>query len=235
MSAMVYGILGGMGPLASAEFLKTIYEIHEGRPEQEMPVVLVRSDPRVRDRTATLLKDPQDRELLAELELGLSELVRMGADEIVICCFTTHLLLSLVREDLRAKVVPLLDLTFDELERSSSRHLLVCTTGSRRLGLFERHPRWAGVTGRVACPDEDDQEAVHRWIYEIKKGRDAGEMLPFLAGLGEKYGTGAFIAGCTEIHLVAKRLQSSGGSSLSWVDPLTTLARRWRGATPSPG
>ena len=39
------GILGGMGPLASAEFLKTLYECFPYEREQDAPVCLLVSDP----------------------------------------------------------------------------------------------------------------------------------------------------------------------------------------------
>ena len=45
------GILGGMGPLTSAEFLKTIYEVNISGPEQDAPACVLYSDPSVPDRT----------------------------------------------------------------------------------------------------------------------------------------------------------------------------------------
>jgi aspartate racemase len=41
---MKLGVLGGMGPLASAEFLKTIYEESLDGPEQTAPQVVLHSD-----------------------------------------------------------------------------------------------------------------------------------------------------------------------------------------------
>ncbi|MCB1034320.1 MAG: hypothetical protein KDD47_10865, partial [Acidobacteria bacterium] len=51
----VWGIVGGLGPLASAEFLLTIYEQYTDVAEQEMPVCLVISDPTFPDRTTRFL------------------------------------------------------------------------------------------------------------------------------------------------------------------------------------
>lgn len=45
------GVLGGMGPLASAEFLKTIYECSVAGGEQRSPSVIMYSDPTFPDRT----------------------------------------------------------------------------------------------------------------------------------------------------------------------------------------
>src|SRR4029079_293203 len=45
------GIVGGMGPLASAEFVRTVYEYGLGEREQPSPTVLLYSDPTFPDRT----------------------------------------------------------------------------------------------------------------------------------------------------------------------------------------
>ena len=55
MKKRVLGVVGGAGPLASAEFIKTIYECSLGEREQEAPVVLLYSDPTFPDRTEALL------------------------------------------------------------------------------------------------------------------------------------------------------------------------------------
>jgi aspartate racemase len=51
----IIGILGGMGPVASAEFLKTIYEDQLDPDEQGAPIVMMYSDPTFPDRTKAFL------------------------------------------------------------------------------------------------------------------------------------------------------------------------------------
>ena len=51
----VLGIVGGLGPMASAEFLKTVYEYGIGENEQDAPIVLMYSDPTFPDRTESFL------------------------------------------------------------------------------------------------------------------------------------------------------------------------------------
>src|SRR5262245_33156638 len=92
-NTQVIGILGGMGPLSSAEFLKTIYECNAGREvEQEMPVVMVYSDPTFPDRTTAFSKG-EDEIVLRRLITALQRLRNLGASRIIICCLTIHHLL----------------------------------------------------------------------------------------------------------------------------------------------
>ena len=86
-----YGVIGGMGPLASAEFLKTIYEYSLDQREQDSPVVLVYSDPTFPDRTDAFLAG-QDEALLSQLNRAVDRLRSWDASKIVICCMTIHYL-----------------------------------------------------------------------------------------------------------------------------------------------
>ncbi len=83
------GILGGMGALASAEFLKSIYEYNSNFIEQQTPIAVLVSDPTFPDRTQALLSG-NDELLIESLIKRLGQLYFLGADRIVICCVTLH-------------------------------------------------------------------------------------------------------------------------------------------------
>jgi aspartate racemase len=77
------GILGGMGPLASAAFLDSVYRLNTTEPEQRSPVCVVLSDPTFPDRTAAILKG-ETGPLTARLAAALDRLIGMGADRILV-------------------------------------------------------------------------------------------------------------------------------------------------------
>lgn len=226
------GILGGMGPVASAEFLKTVYEQNLGAREQTAPRVVMLSDPSFPDRTEALLAG-RDEEVLRPLTDALRRLSDMGATRLVVCCVTAHHLLPRLPPDLRARVVSLLDVVFDRLEQTRGRHLLVCSSGSRRAGIFERHERWPAAAPYVVLPDEADQEVIHRdLIYPMKTDPDVSKRAPLLRSLLKRYGVSSFIAGCTEVHMLAKRPEfSDGRSGVNCIDPLAIIARGLQGET----
>ncbi|HWS55091.1 MAG TPA: amino acid racemase [Pyrinomonadaceae bacterium] len=223
------GILGGMGPVASAEFLKTVYEQNLGEREQTAPKVVMLSDPSCPDRTEAFLAGRAD-EVLRQLTANLRRLSDLGATRIVICCVTMHHLLPALEPDLRARIVSLLDVVFDRLERSGRRHLLICSSGTRRLGLFEKHERWPAAAPHVVLPGEADQQVIHRdLIYPMKTDPDVSKRVPLLRSLLKRYGVGSFIAGCTEMHMLAKRPELAAG--VGCIDPLAVVARGLQGET----
>ncbi|HEX7333871.1 MAG TPA: amino acid racemase [Pyrinomonadaceae bacterium] len=218
------GVVGGLGPLASAEFLNTIYECSLDGVEQESPLVVMSSDPSFPDRTEAFLRGECD-ELLHRLVRVLRQLNEMGASKTVICCVTIHYLLPLLPPDLRAQVVSLLDVIMDQVAHSRKRHLLICSKGARRLGLFQNHVRWNFVKDRIVLPDDEDQEEIHyEIIYRIKRKPDVRQFIPRLESLLVKYEADAFIAGCTEIHLLAKYFLRSN-HSYGCIDPLVVIAQ----------
>ena len=88
-------------------------------------------------------------------------LLEAGATEIVICCMTIHHLLPKLDPRLRERIISLLDVIFDDLSRSEKRHLLICSSGTRKLKLFERHDEWKQYNDLIVMLDEKDQDAIH--------------------------------------------------------------------------
>jgi aspartate racemase len=228
------GILGGMGPLASAELLSTLYRLNLVEPEQEAPNCILLSDPSFPDRTTAILAGDTGP-LVSRLEAALAELLHQGADRIVIACVTIHHVLPQVSEPLRRRVASLLDLMVEEILAAPRLRLLLATTGTRRARLFESHPRWDEISRWVVLPNEDDQHALHEWIYGLKAGRPEDDCLAWMEGLPERYGVAGFLFGCTELHLLQRRI--AAGTSRGWdvIDPLWIAARDLRGLLESAG
>lgn len=229
--ATVLGVVGGMGPLASAAFVQTVYEQAIREREQEGPVVLMVSNPTVPDRTEALLRG-EEGELLAYLAESLAWLADGGAGRMVIPCVTAHHLWGKLPREHRARTRSLIDQAFDDLEASPGRHLLLATSGTRKLGIFQGHPRWPRVADRIELPDEADQETLHRLLYRLKLCAPPAEAVPEVRRLLAKYGARVFLAGCTELHLLTRHLVAVG-EDLPFVDPLMSIARAFAGEAAS--
>lgn len=224
----ILGIVGGLGPLASAEFLKTVYEYGIGESEQDAPIVLVHSDPTFPDRTEAFLAGESEL-LLTRLTGVLQSLADAGASRFVICCMTIHHLLPSLPVHLGTRVISMLDVIFDNI-KPPKRHLLICSNGTRRLELFESHPQWEKHKSQIVLPDDDDQNRIHQeLIYPIKTSPDFDRLKLLLEMLLKRYEVDSFIAGCSEIHLLAKHVvfNSNPRPGYNCLDPLTIIAREW--------
>ncbi len=215
-------VIGGMGTLASAEFVRTIYEHTAEVAEQEAPPVLLWSDPSFPDRTSALLTGRSDL-LVPPLQHAVEQCRALGAEEIVICCVTIHAVLPALPYDLRSRIVSLVDELLEAAIAQRRRLLLLASTGTRRTGVIERHPLWSEASRWLCWPDDEDQGRVHEAIYAIKRNTGMAQAIELTQALLEKYAADAFAVGCTEFHMLHKRW---GDPPAGCVDPLDIIARR---------
>lgn len=229
----IVGVLGGMGGLASAEFLKTVYETEAGECEQDGPVVMLLSDPTFPDRTESFLAG-REEVVLEPLVRALERLRGSGASWVVMCCITLHHLLPRLPPELREQVVSLLDVLMEELANARGRYLLVCTTGTRQLGLFDRHPCWDEVRDRVILANPEDQRRMHHdLIYPVKRNAGMDGLVRQMDELIDRYAADGFIVGCTEVHVLAKHYFATLDPERrrECIDPLAAVAHAIRRGT----
>jgi aspartate racemase len=197
------GVLGGMGPAATVDFLRRIVEATQARCDQEHVRVLVDSDPRVPDRTAFLLGVGTDpRPALIRMARGLEH---GGAELLVMPCNTAHAF----ADDIAAAVsIPLVDwpgVVADAVAASRvSRAGLLATSGTVVAGIYQRALGSRGV--EVVTPGEAEQEMLMAAIYGeegIKvvgpDSRPARELVAERARRLVARGADGVVLGCTEL------------------------------------
>jgi aspartate racemase len=220
----VLGIVGGMGTLASARFLRTIYERNPGADEQDAPTCILHSDPAFPDRSQAILEG-SDPGISERLVGHLQHLRGAGATRFALCCVTLHHFLPRVPEDLRERVISLVDLMVEGIARNGEPHLVLCTKGSRHARVLERSPRWSEVADLAVFPGPDDQDAVHELLYRVKAKPVEPSDLRLLDELRNRYGVDALLGACTETHLLHVALrQQPGPMPFRIEDPLFRLA-----------
>ena len=219
----VLGIFGGMGPVASAAFLTTLYEAASFGREQDAPACILLSDPCVPDRTEAM-REGQEEEVLLHFVDAVERLERAGATRVVAACVSIHHWIPSLPAPLQERLISLVDVIIDEVGAAGTKSLLLCSSGARAARIFERHPRWSSVAELVVLPDAADQAQVHAWIFEIKKHRLPHGTVQGFCDLVAKYGAQSLIAGCSELHILAKALRAHPGAP-PVIDPLETIAR----------
>jgi aspartate racemase len=228
MTKPVLGVLGGMGGLASAEFVKTVYEIsgEVSKQEQAGPVVLMYSDPAFPDRTSAFLRG-ETQPILNRLIDALELLDRMGASQFVICCMTIHYLLPQLPAALRERIISLPEAIFFAIESLKKKHLVISSTGTIKLQLLQQQPRWEHARNYFVFPSEEEQRHMHDLIYQVKQNRNLKEARSFVETLLERHRVDSFVAACSEIHLLAKQFKTSSAQQRGYgcIDPLLIIAQ----------
>jgi aspartate racemase len=203
------GVLGGMGPEATAYFFSLIVRRTEARRDQDHIPVIIDCNPRIPERTAALLgRGPSPaRQLLA----GARRLAGAGADFIVVPCVTAHAFLAHVEARAPVPFVNLVEETVSYARKNMPRLKrvgLLASTGTVRSGLFSQAFAPAGV--EVIAPSVAEQKRIMGAIYGrggIKAGHTEGPPRRQILAVARRLirrGAEAIIGGCTEIPLVLR-------------------------------
>ncbi|AHB07317.1 hypothetical protein U875_19855 [Pandoraea pnomenusa 3kgm] len=200
----VLGVLGGMGPLATADFMRKLVESTPATKDQDHMPVFVHSVPQIPDRSESFLagSDAPWPFLLA----GLRILESAGAGAIAIPCNTAHLWHSRLAAATQLEVL--------HIGRASAEAVTAHPEALRRVGLMATSAtiqgriyhdalHAAGVDVVVPCA-RDQHERVSAGIAAVKAGdlARAAAMLDRAASQLVDDGAQGIILGCTELPLV---------------------------------
>ena len=212
------GVLGGMGGSTSAKFLGSIYslQVQSGDEQDQLPIILD-SATYTPDRS-TLLLAGRKHELIKLLEKQLKQFENYGVSNVVIFCYSYHLVLPEIKVNLECKVLSLVEYTVGILKKKTGFYLLLSTNSSSRFRLFSD-------AENLLYPDAADQISLHECIYGIKRGESKQLAAAHLLDMISRYSCSGVVLGCTDLHLISKELQS-GLTSQEVIDPLKTLSFR---------
>ncbi|GII76227.1 hypothetical protein Sru01_12090 [Sphaerisporangium rufum] len=198
--ARTLGVLGGMGPAATAEFLRLLAARVPGSADQDHPRVLVLSEPAVPDRTAAILDGGPSP--LPAIREGLATLVRWGADLLAVPCNTAHVSIDRLPDGPGAPLVHIVDATLAEAARRAPEGgWLTATTGTVVSGLYQRRAAALGypllVPGAAAC------EEIHQAATLVKAGRTGEAARRYAAAAHALWRARRVpvLAACTELPL----------------------------------
>lgn len=208
---MVLGILGGLGPEATVNFLDVLVDRTPAETDQDHLETIVYSDPKVADRNEAILRDGESP--LPRLERNARRLELTGADRIVIASNTTHYYHDEIARAVDVPVPNMIEVTADSVSPNVDTVGVLTTTTAREIGLYDD----AFTEATVAYPEQMD--VLMDAIYAFKSGdRDEAIRLfdsavePFLATDIE-----TVVLGCTEFSVL------DWNYSIDVIDPVEHL------------
>lgn len=224
MTKKTIGIIGGMGPLATAKLFERIVLNSGAENDQEHPRVLIDNNTHIPDRTSFILGYGENP--VPELVKSAVGLERMGADFLIMPCNTAHFFLKEISEEIKIPFIDMLEETLQEASKISSEGKigLLATDGTLKSGIYDKRAKEHGI--ELIHPSSEDQAKVMSFIYGIKSGdinrfaKDFKDVVRRMADDGLK----AVILGCTELSVAIDYIDLDG--RIAYLDPLTIIARR---------
>ena len=194
------GILGGMGPLASAHFLSLVVSHTLAERDSDHIDTVMTSRASTPDRTAHLLgKSPKNP--LDTMKIDVDTLIFGGADMIAVPCNTAMAYYEELSLYSAAPILNIVSLTVGAARAAGIKKLsLLATEGTVTSKIYQKECERSGIL--CAVPDEPTQSVINDIIYQkIKAGAyKVNEIYPIIDGF--LLDSDAVVFGCTELSLI---------------------------------
>jgi aspartate racemase len=226
MTDKVLGVLGGMGPLASAQFMLRLTLLTPAERDQDHIPTVLWSDPRVPDRGAA--RHGAGPDPLPWLLRGIHGLRAVGCGAIAIPCNTAHGWFEPMAREAGVPILHIVDATATDLRRIGIHRGTIGVMGTPltlALRLFQ--DRLAAQGWDIIEPEPAQMERlVTPAIASVKANRvtEAYQPLVEVANSLAARGATAVVLGCTEIPL-AIQAGPADGLRVPVVDTIDALAR----------
>lgn len=218
----ILGVIGGLGPIATAHFMELVINMTDAGTDQEHLPMIVYNMPGIPDRTAYILDNTKENPLPEMLSVG-NALARQGAARIAVPCITAHYFFDKLESDIPVPLVHGVRETVAHLKENGVEKVgILATSGTVRSGIFHRELEKQGLTPVI--PGEEAQADVMHLIFENVKAGKPAEMDRFFAASEDvrRQGAQAIILGCTELSLIKRDHLIGPG----YLDAMEVLARQ---------
>ena len=227
MGDKVLGVLGGMGPLASAQFMLRLTLLTPADRDQDHIPAVLWSDPRIPDRTRGKNRSGAD-DPLPWLLRGINGLKQAGCGAIAIPCNTAHLWYQEMADAAGRPVLHIVDAAATDLRRMGigpGKIGLMGTAATLAMRLYQ--DRLSGQGWDCITPDDDQMARLVMPAIAMVKANQVAESYEPLATVANSLaarGASAVVLGCTEIPLGIQAGPASGLHA-PVVDTIDALAR----------
>ncbi len=223
----VLGILGGMGPAATAHFYQQLVAATPAQTDQDHPRVVIISDPTIPDRTKYLLgsgPDPWPKLVRAAVSLRSA-----GAGLIVMPCNTASVFIDRLSDHVAVPFVDWIGAAAEEFQGQHSPVGIMATSGTIQTGLYQEALETRNLEHRA--PSQSAQRLVMDAIYGPDGLKTTGrsnassrEKLVAVASALKEAGAKSLVLGCTELPVIMAA--DDPGWPLPTIDPAQTAVTK---------
>lgn len=200
----IIGILGGMGPVASANLYYKVLSIAQDRYQAEQdldyPQIIINSlSMQGFDETGFT-----DQNLVKEeLKVGVKTLEEAGADFIIIACNTVHYFLDEMQNSISIPILSIIGETIKEIKKGKYQTVGILSSESTlKLGLYTQKLNNENIAAITVT--ESEQKVLNQVILNVMAGHqgkvDTKAIIKIVESMRKK-GAEAVVMGCTEIPL----------------------------------
>lgn len=204
------GIIGGQGPISTADFYMRIIKYYQdnfgAKYLKDFPAMVIFSVP-----APDLISGVENEELIFNM-IGeaAQKLERDECAFIVIACNSVQFLLERLQTLVKIPIVGIAQVTAEEIKTYGYKSVgILATDTTIRKDVYGKPLHKYGIN--LIAPDEVNQEAVQRVIYDEISGDTTNESLERLKNAVKELqvkGAEAVLLACTELPLIIQQAHS---------------------------
>jgi aspartate racemase len=203
----VVGVLGGMGPDATVDFMAKVIALTPADKDQDHIHMLVDHNPQVPNRQDAILEGGEDPG--PAIAAMAQRLETAGADFLVIPCNTAYVFQSNIIDTVSIPLISIIDETIAAIGEQRSKVSVVgvlATDGCLKANVYQRALQKSGIRPLLPAPRE--LRELMDLVGKIKAGEQGAAVSAAMCELANslvEQGAEVIIAGCTEIPLVLEQ------------------------------
>jgi aspartate racemase len=219
------GVIGGVGPMATAYFMERVIRMTEAACDQDHINMLIYNHCSIPDRTAYITGQCPDNPLPVMIE-DARRLEEAGCRFIVIPCNTAHYFFDQIQAQVGIPVINIVRETIRYAAQvTKDLHCvgILATNGTIVSGTYQKYAEEAGLDWVV--PDQAGQSQVMRMIYDgVKAGKpvDKADFDQVAVALRAR-GAQCLLLGCTELSVLKRELPINDADVLDSIDVLARM------------
>lgn len=195
------GILGGMGPLATAKLYERIVNLTDAKNDQDHIEMCILNNCTIPDRTKAIFENGESP--VEKLVQGVNQLIEIGCDNFIVPCNTAHFFKDKFIQNDKINFIDMIDETIKYLKENfyGLKVCVLATIGTVMSNIYGKDPEV-----KINYPCEFTQKEVMEIIYQTKAGVDMFDKLQNLVS-SDKYDV--YLLACTELSIYKDRLDGN--------------------------
>ena len=222
----IFGIIGGMGPMATELFYKMLIEKTDAPCDQDHLNTIIIGHATMPDRTSAILSgdEAKIKEICDLILADAKTLENLGCRAIGVTCNTAHYFIDKIADQVGIPFIHLIRETAAEAARLAPKQKIgiLATYGTIKTGLYQDALIAEGLEPVVL--DEEGQEIVMSEIYDCVKAGKPADMDKW-AVVDEKLrelGCSKALLACTELSVI----KADENLPDFYIDPMEVTADR---------
>jgi len=206
MNEKIVGILGGMGPEATIDFMQRLLRLTPATDDIDHIHTIVDNDPKIPSRIKAIV-DGEGESPEQHMVNMARRLESFGTDFLVLPCNTAHYYYHAIQDSIHIPVLNMIELTVNHLIHRFPSTRSVGLLGSDAIRITKVYDNVLRKHGlRTVYPQEHEQQRLMRIIKDVKAGKTGGGVRKvFEEVVADITAEGAevIVIACTELSVIA--------------------------------